>query len=155
MTAQKPRELTPKYEPARVYVAGASSEIARAEACIRALGAGRVSFDWPAAMRAAPRGEADMTPDECADAARACLRGVDEASIVWVLLPTRGHVTSGMWAEMGYALKAADPKGTGEQRKRIIASGPRHGIFWALAHEHFSLDAEALERIRRQLGIER
>ena len=131
----------------------------RAEGIIRALGAGRVTLDWPAVIRRARASgiptDDRLSPGDCAREARSCLRGVDDATHVWFLLPPRGIETSGLWTEMGYALKAADPKGDGARLKTLIASGPRRGIFWALAHEHFTTDAEALARIRREIDLEK
>jgi hypothetical protein len=88
-----------------VYVAGASSEIERAErfiAQLKAMGA-RITYDWTAEIRRrAAAGLADhhLTPEEAAYIAWLNIRAVQAADFAVVLVPHPPASTSGAWAEL-------------------------------------------------------
>lgn len=87
----------------KVYVAGSSKEIERAERVIAALRERgiEITFDWPAQVRAV--GSANEGPDEVLlPALLECLEaGVFGADIVLVLAPTKP--STGVWVELGTA----------------------------------------------------
>lgn len=88
----------------KLYIAGASADIERAERWIaKAREAGvHVTEDWPAKVRTA--GAANVgTIEQLRAAAEACERGVIAASVVWVLVPRETRPTAGAWYEMGMA----------------------------------------------------
>lgn len=88
----------------KVYVAGASKEIERAEkwiAKLRELGV-EVTCDWPQAMRTHGP-DHGLTLDQREAFARADYAGIKAASVVWVLRPTEENPSTGAWVEMGCA----------------------------------------------------
>jgi len=88
----------------RVYVAGASAEIERAEALIARLrDAGvEVISDWPENVRRAGAANIGLTHEVRLAAARACSLGVRRSDWLVVLEPKAP--TIGAWVEMGIAL---------------------------------------------------
>lgn len=89
----------------RVYIAGASAERSRVrDAMTLAAERGlRVTFDWLAEIeRVGTANPPDL--DQAQVSAFADLRAIDEADVVWLLAPREGVVTTGAWAELGYAL---------------------------------------------------
>lgn len=94
----------------RIYIAGASAEIERAEhwaSVVREAGH-TITEDWMAAVRAAvARGDGANTgsPEALAAAAEADERGVFDAQLVWVLRPLKRNATAGAWYEMRCALE--------------------------------------------------
>lgn len=131
----------------KVYVAGASKEIARckaAMAAVRELGH-EVTYDWTADIEAAAGPDETLDRAHLAQVAIEDLRGVKRARLFWLLLP-EGDST-GAWTELGYAL------GLGvdyhADRPAIIVSGQRRrSCFWTLADHVFDTDGEAREWIR-------
>jgi excisionase family DNA binding protein len=133
----------------RVFVAGPSAELSR---CVRAvaevrdaLGPGGVTFDWcPLVVQAR---EGRPVPSD-ADQAAACLRGLAESDLVWLLLPSPGVSTVGAWFEAG---------ATCMLRKPVAASfasppGERPPFpppYRALVHFFYS-DADAVGEIRKR-----
>lgn len=94
----------------RIYVAGASSEIERAERVIHfALGAGLVvTEDWPKVMRSQAGPDSTLHASALRPILQRCLDGVMAADALLLLLPNTGHATVGMWADLGYALALRD-----------------------------------------------
>jgi nucleoside 2-deoxyribosyltransferase len=124
----------------KVYVAGSSKEIERAEAAIAAVrGLGfSITFDWPAMMRASAA-DHELTLEEQERAALISIGGVASADIVWLLIPHPSRPSAGAWFEAGYA------KALGDERRTWIASGPVHGyIFARVADVLFPDDDRAL-----------
>ena len=127
----------------RVYVAGSSGEMPRARAAIAACRerGWAVTEDWPAAIEAhgglANRG---LSRPARMGAARACLRGVDEADVVWLLVPGSGAPSAGCWVELGYALER------GNVRAIVCSGDTSRSIFCASAHE-VETDSDALVRL--------
>lgn len=125
----------------KVYVAGASSEIYRAEHMldkIRQAGH-EITVDWPALMRASGLSNTDFD----AAARRYCAdqdaRGVAEADLVVLLVPRHPNATQGAWWEGGIANGLGIPT--------IAAGRPddrARNIFLAHTHEVDS-DEDVLE----------
>lgn len=137
----------------RVYVAGASAEIERAERAIELCKAAGfvVVSTWPNVVRTV--GNANPREASKADRRRwsvADLEEVDRSDVLWQLTPTKPITTSGAWVELGCAYRAG---------KYIIASGDtKQSIFPALGEE-FATDDEVIDYlrtyetlIRRRLG---
>lgn len=111
----------------KVYLAGSSTGTNRtavkmAMAGLRGVAGIEVTHDWIASIE---RVEAEQGLDvgldrdfrrECAEAD---LRGVRDADIVWVLIPSEGG--AGLWIELGYALALRDTF-VGRPRPRILVS---------------------------------
>lgn len=130
-------------EPMRVYVAGSSGELARAKIAIAACRdrGWTVTEDWPAVVEAhggvANRGLAHAAR---MGAAGACLRGIDAADVVWLLVPDETSPSAGCWVELGHALRL-------DSVRAIVCSGDTHrSIFCADCHEVAS-DSDALVRL--------
>lgn len=142
----------------RIYVAGASSEIERAEqrmAALRAVSI-EVTSTWPEVIRkvGAPN-PMGATRDERMLWSMADLDQVSEADVFWFLLP-EGKPTAGAYTEFGYALmlggmaRAARAAGViGAPEFWILVSGTETSIFTALA-DHYATDSEALDAIQRR-----
>jgi nucleoside 2-deoxyribosyltransferase len=127
----------------RVYVAGSSRELERAERVIAE--AQRRGFivtqDWPAAVRAAGASNEGLTHEQRTSAARECMRGVHTADAVVLLVPAAGVETIGAWFELGYAVSRG---------LRVFASTPagreESTVFLALhAVSTLSSDQDALD----------
>lgn len=117
----------------RIYIAGSSREIERAERAIKAVRelGHTITVDWPAAMRAeAANGKGDhaLTPEEQKRYAEADLDGVAGADLVWLLIPDRENPSVGAWFEAGYALAIARYH---EPSTAIVASGVVGGYIFA------------------------
>ena len=97
----------------KVYLAGSSRElddVKRYMAALRDAGI-EITADWVAAIEAA--GDANPADDEVRrKASDADLDGVDDADIVWLMVPREG--SAGAWVELGYAIAHA---------KTIVVSG--------------------------------
>lgn len=127
----------------KLYVAGASAEIARAEAFIAKLRAHgfEITFDWPAHIRGVGASNEGVDYDECVRSAKADIKGVLDAE--WfVLLEPEQAKTIGAWVEIGVALHAVIPV-------LWVGEGDRT-IFSALATMSVSDDENAIELL---LGI--
>jgi len=89
----------------RVFVSGASGELARCQAFISALytsGRFDVVLDWPASIEAAGAANRDLSPDVRKDAARASLEAVRACDVFVFLIPD--CETRGAWGELCAAL---------------------------------------------------
>lgn len=109
----------------RVYIAGSSAELERAEAAMAlARNAGLVvTYDWTTDIRRARESghatDATLPAHEQARAARADLDGVGTCDVLWLLVPACPSV--GAWFEAGNA------RGLG---KRLAMSGVAPGRIW-------------------------
>jgi hypothetical protein len=89
------------------YVAGASSEVERAErvmSMLRERGV-EVVHDWTPEVRAAQARQitdADLTDAEARGASDRCLDAIDACDVLLLLAPASS--SRGCWAEFGYAL---------------------------------------------------
>jgi hypothetical protein len=134
-----------------VYVAGASTELERAERAmnfVRRLG-WEVAHDWVADVRRV-REEGGREDDELTDAERrefaeADLYAVASADLLWLLSPTTA--SSGAWVEFGFFLARLD---SSQDAPRLIVSGPtaRYHIFCALACRVFDYETDAGEYLK-------
>jgi hypothetical protein len=139
----------------KVYVAGASSEIERAEkwiATLREAGI-EVTATWPEVIRKV----GDANPMTASRAQRQVWSATDlsevaHAEVFWFLLP-EGRPTAGAYTEFGYAVflgaaaqeaRACDIPGA--PMFWIVASGKETSIFTALA-DHFDTDEEAFRAL--------
>lgn len=127
----------------RVYVAASSRELERAKwamAQIRAMGH-EISHDWVRCVE--EEGEANpsaATLDQCEKWAWDDLEGVENADVIWLLMPDAGGFGAGV--ELGYAIGM-------DREIRIVASGPtRCSIFTALADACYPNDEDALLEFR-------
>lgn len=111
----------------RVYVAGASSELERAEramSLVRAMPGKKLVHDWVSIIR---HHGASIPPDWTSEQKRAeaqrCLEAVRTANLVWLLVPD--VPSQGCWVEWGAAYAWA---------KYLVASGNcGHTLFGHLA----------------------
>lgn len=133
-------DLDPEQRAAsRVYVSGASLEYQRARKVIDAIGVDRVTLDWPAVLVAQEVPDNGLSIQQCRAFALAEFDAVDRCDILVALLPHPGNESTGLWAELGYAVKAG---------KVIYTVGVRKGIFWSLRDRHFSDDDKLIKWIR-------
>jgi nucleoside 2-deoxyribosyltransferase len=124
----------------KVYVAGSSAELERAQRWIDALRAEgwTVTSDWPAVIASV----GDANPRDASVADRRMwshddLRGVDNADVVWLLAPKVG-TARGAYFELGYAMACG---------KHIISSGDTlQSIFLAHTRE-YATDEAAFDAI--------
>lgn len=121
----------------RIYVAGASAEILRAEAFVKRLrDAGfEITFDWPAMIRSVGSANGGLTDDQRNDASYHALAGVDECDVLVLLVPS--VASSGCWLETGYAF--------GSQRDIIYVGDPERTIFSALTRHVVATDDQAFD----------
>lgn len=137
----------------RVYVAGASDELERAQRAIdfiRSIG-WTITHDWVADVRRVRveggRADADLTSDEMRELAAADLAAVQGAELVWLLVPNTP--STGAWVELGYALAL----NRWTNAPRIIASGPRAaGSLWCSLLEQFETDEAAIRTLAGKAG---
>lgn len=124
----------------KVYVAGSSAELDRAERAIADLEARGVAVTstWPRSVTNV--GESNPAHASRSDRARwaiTCLHEVREADLVWMLVPSRAHPTRGAWLEAGYALARG---------KVVVFSGETaQSIFGALGYEFDHPDPEVAD----------
>lgn len=128
-------------EAMRVYVAGASAEIDRAEHVaqrLREVGV-EVASTWMAVVREAGDGNPrDATKEQRAKWAWSDLREVSASEVLLVLIPS-GPASFGSGVEFGFAFRSA--------YARIVFSGDtKRSIFCALGEEYDS-DDEAIAAI--------
>lgn len=127
----------------RIYIAGASAELDRAEsaiAAVRALGH-TVVHDWPAVIRKVRheqgRSDGDLTRAEASDHADEDLAAVRGCDLFWLLVPIAP--SSGCWVELGFAF------GIEAGADMVIVSGEhRRWLFASLSDDAFDDDALAL-----------
>ena len=129
-----------------IYVAGASSEVERTAAWIHRLEAEgvRVTYDWTKAVF--EHGGNTVSDAKARFFARADLRGIEEASFLWILTPE--DTTIGAWVALGYALR--DFKG--DAGRFIVVSPPASDrtIFTQLQKVvELGSDKEAFEHLLR------
>jgi hypothetical protein len=125
----------------KVYVAGASSEIERAEVMIKRLrdaGIG-ITCTWPEVIRKV--GAAN--PAEAGHSTRRMwasqdLFEVEQANVLLFLLPGAGHNTIGAWTELGCSYALA---------KKIVMAGKHPSIFTGLADEIHETDEQAYQAL--------
>jgi hypothetical protein len=91
----------------RIYVAGPSRELERCERVIAAVRdrGHMITHDWAAVMRAVGTPDSDLEDEMLRPYLADDLGGVHHAQSLLVLLPTRGHTSSGLFVELGYALR--------------------------------------------------
>jgi hypothetical protein len=146
----------------KVYVAGASSEIDRAEkwmAALRAAGI-EVTSTWPEVIRKV--GAANPLTASREDRAlwsATDLAEVSNSEALWLLLPPKGVSTSGMYVELGYGVlfgaMAQQARGlgvAGTPNFWLLGSGTETSIFTALA-DHFPTDEEAFRALTLRFAL--
>ena len=133
----------------RIYLAAASSQVARAERWRDALRSTEkfvVTHDWMAQVRAAQAAghvtDATLAIDERVVHAKNDWDAVHTADVVWLLLPSPGKFSTGCWVELGMALERQRlvlPRST------IVLSGENlHAcLFTALVPRHYVRDEDA------------
>lgn len=129
----------------RFYVAGAAIEIERAErmiASLRSMGHS-ITFDWPAAMRAEPKFDHELSRDERVHYARADLAGVRQAECLIFLAPP-GKDGAGCYVELGAALVLGIPVIVVRAEHEGQADRSRRSIFAELATYTVDGDREAM-----------
>jgi hypothetical protein len=151
--------------PKKVYVAGASREIARAEGWMQELRAAGIAVvsTWPEVIRkvaeamkldhnvAAAANPMNASREERAGWASVDLNEVGSATIFWLLLPD-GKPSEGACTELGCALmlaaasKIAREQGLNAPDYQLVCSGVETSIFTALA-DHFPTDDAAFAAI--------
>lgn len=127
----------------KIYIAGASSEIERAEKWIaRCREAGiEVTSTWCDNIRkVGAANPANASFIQRREWALVDLAEVKAAHVFWLLLPSNGHRTDGAWAELAYAHAHG---------KWIHASGTHHNIFIGLVNWLHTTDEEAFREIVR------
>ena len=127
-----------------VYVAASSNDLDRAEqwtTVLRLLGI-TVTSTWIPEVRAHGGGNPpDATKQERRQWAYNDLCGVEEADILWVLMPP-GR-SDGAFVELGYALKA---------NKTVVTSGAYTSIFGDLV-DNYAQDVWAFAQILKLTGV--
>ena len=93
----------------KIYVAGASSEMALIETLMRRLReAGHtITHDWTVDVRNA----GSASPDDSVvrkTAARKDLRGIAESDVTWLVKPAETSTSTGAWVELGYGIGLKD-----------------------------------------------
>jgi hypothetical protein len=138
----------------RVYVAGASSEMERAErymAKLREAGV-TVTSTWPEVIRSQPNGEANPMSVPRAVRARWARTDLDEVSssnFLWLLVPkvpsAGAHVEFGYAAMLMRSFDMAEAVGIDDAVPafELLCSGKETSIFTALSPNHFDTDDEA------------
>jgi hypothetical protein len=152
----------------RIYRAGASSDIVRAESDIAKLkkAGWTITFDWTVEVRKAG---GNASPDDLKvrrEAAIADLNGVAIANVLWLAQPDGSSTSTGAWVELGYALAMRE---TSINRRAHLARVPieslvplpvivvsgssRKCIFSDLCDARFESHDDALEFIIKDLKI--
>lgn len=131
----------------RVYIAASSADIERViawTAALREVGVGVVST-WPATVAAVGAGNPrDATRAQRQQWSETDLEEVNDAALIWFLVPSLDKQTRGAWIEVGFA----HALGT-----EIVASGDvRQSIFLALGDE-YETDREAFAAIAARLAV--
>jgi hypothetical protein len=129
----------------RIYVAASSKELDRAKWAInelRALGH-TVTHDWPAEVeKVGSANPTDATIDEAASWSIEDLDGVDDAEVLWLLVPEADGFGAGV--ELGYAICLRD-RTFDAPPIHIVCSGPYlRSIFTSLADALYMTDMDAL-----------
>lgn len=126
----------------RVYVAGASAEIERADRVIALceMAGFKVVSTWPALVRQV--GHANPRDAAKEDRRRWSINDLEEvaqAHVLWFLAPTKPLTTSGAWVELGaaYALGVS-----------IVTSGDTKQSIFSAVGEEFATDEEVIDYLR-------
>jgi hypothetical protein len=122
----------------KVYVAGASAEILRAEAFVKRLRAAgfEITFDWPAMIRSVGSANGGLTDDQRNDASYHALAGVDECEVLVLLVPEKPSI--GCWVELGYAFQGCIDT-------LLYVGDPERTIFSALTRHVVATDDQAFD----------
>lgn len=148
--SERSRQVTVK-----VYVAGSSAELERAQRAIdfiRSIG-WEVVHDWVADVRRerleGGRQDSDLSDEERRTFAHKDLTSVGDAELVWLLVPN--NPSTGAWVELGYAL--ALTRVLIHIAPRIIASGPAAaGNLFCSLLDRFDTDEDAMAELSRRLS---
>lgn len=125
-----------------IYVAGASSEIERAERMMETLEREgfEVTSTWAKNIRKVGHGNPPTASHEQRRAwSITDLEEVGKADLLLFLLPNKGNATFGAWCELGFATSRS---------KYLVMSGENHNIFVGLA-TIYPDDQKAFEAILR------
>ena len=148
--------------PLKIYIAGASAELHRAENAIALArrSSCEITLDWPPFIRAHGGDVKDNRPgSERAKNATDDIDAVIDADIIWCLIPM--EQTKGMWCELGAALALnqlakRDPVNYGHHETMIVCSWEVpsfkvHGVplFVEPSTRQFSSDDAACHFIKR------
>jgi hypothetical protein len=131
-----------------IYICAASAEMDRAEAFAAACEAagGSVTHRWWDAMRASDVPEEELLVGEQVRSALDDVGGVLRAEIVFVLVPSRGVRTRGLYVELGIAIGL---RSTASARRTLTVDAPDGttwqslGVFGSLA-AHLPTESDAL-----------
>jgi hypothetical protein len=130
----------------KIYLAGASAEIADIEAIIAKLKAAghTITHDWTVDVRAAGNNASPDDDEVRVRAALADLRGVVTSDLTWVRQPE--NASTGSWCELGAAAVMKEGGFPVDKRPLLVVSGPsRKCIFSDLADHRFTRHEDALE----------
>lgn len=138
----------------KIYVAGASAELERAESAIASLRAAghEITHDWPAVIRRVRieggQKDSDLTDEERHGHAHDDLLAVERADVLWLLVPDAP--TSGAWVELGFAIGLAWPDTATEGPRLVIVSGAKHrnALFCSMGDQAFDDDQAALDWLK-------
>lgn len=124
----------------KLYIAGGSADLVRVKRM--AAEAEKQSWVlvekwWETVERVGAANPANATKAQRKEWAQSCLRGVDAADYVWVLVPPPGAPSIGCWVEFGYACA----KG----KLAALSGNNTNSIFGALAGLEVETDEKALE----------
>lgn len=114
----------------KVYVAGASSEMARIKPWVEKLRAARIDVvsTWIDVIEKVGQANPPDAPHQQRRAwARQDLREVMSADVLWFFLPSKGHATCGAWTELGVAYCSP--------LCEVVTSGEHSSIFTGLADD--------------------
>jgi len=125
----------------RVFVAGSSKELERAErfiARVNAIHGLEVAYDWPAIIRAHDGQANGLTHEESYGLSLREIESIESAQALVLLLPAPGNESIGMWVELGLCRNSCG---------FIAFSGdnPERTIFYGMAEKLTKNDDEALE----------
>jgi len=134
----------------RLYVAGSSSERARASSFMdhaRLLGHS-ITLDWVRAQRAVEEEFAHLREWELPEAVRieaalADLGAVGISDLCIVLVPEFHNVTRGAWIEYGYAIGRGIPTWIVGSCERVA----KCSVFTEVAQRKFTSDEDAIEAL--------
>jgi len=127
----------------KIYIAASSNELDRAERWQRNLNHAGIetTSGWIAKVRMYGGGNPPgASRGDCLHWATEDLRNVDDADILWVLLPD-GR-SDGAFTELGYAVA---------KQKQILTSGDNRSIFGSLT-SHYPSDQEAFNELVEKHG---
>lgn len=137
----------------KIYVAGSSSERARASSFMdhARLFGHTVTFDWVRAMRATEDEFADLREWELPegvrmDAALADLGAVGISDLLVVLVPEFHNPSRGVWVELGYAIGRGIPVWVVGSCARVVNCS----VFTEVAQRKFTSDEDAIEALMQE-----